>query len=269
MDRRRATISSLSVLILGVILFFVACTHASDTVEMCSYISELNELQISVECLETVAGFEHYYYLGPREFMAKLQRVERRVKKRRWLTEEEDLLWVMVRDKMRTMVLEGITREFLPKSGMPATCAIVRALGFRYGFCTYLYLIGLTSDHDDMHNDHDDMYNYDDDDDDDMYSEHYFSARIFSFFYRSIFGKGRTKNTTKPTPTPTLTPTPTVSPRTRIKPKPIAKSFGNRQVTLVVHLNLFNMECNPAALQALCSEYVRFCFFPSLSLHST
>jgi len=146
MDRRRATISSLSVLILGVILFFVACTHASDTVEMCSYISELNELQISVECLETVAGFEHYYYLGPREFMAKLQRVERRVKKRRWLTEEEDLLWVMVRDKMRTMVLEGITREFLPKSGMPATCAIVRALGFRYGFCTYLYLIGLTSE---------------------------------------------------------------------------------------------------------------------------
>jgi len=123
MDRRRATISSLSVLILGVILFFVACTHASDTVEMCSYISELNELQISVECLETVAGFEHYYYLGPREFMAKLQRVERRVKKRRWLTEEEDLLWVMTMMMIctvSTIFLRAYSRFFTAVSSVKA-----------------------------------------------------------------------------------------------------------------------------------------------------
>lgn len=190
-------------------------------VEMCSYISELNELQISVECLESLVGLDNYYhynyyYRSPREFMSALQRVEMRVKHRLPLTQDENIIWVMVRDKMRHMVLEGMAREFVARSGDSAACTIVSALGYRYGFCTYLYLLGFPDE-----------------------EHHYYTTRILERII--AWNQNQSKDDT----------------HSIHKNDDNTSSIGSKEATLVIHLDLFNMKCNAATLQALCSEYVR------------
>lgn len=182
----------------------IGFARAANVVEMCGDISEVNELQISVECLESLVGLEDNTYREPKEFMAALQRVEKLIQVGETLSSDENILWVMVRDKMRNMVLGGMTRgEFLTKVGDSAVCAIVLALGYKYGFCAYLHSLGLSQ-------------------------EQFISARTVL-----LSSTVRTTNDT---------------------------SIGSTEVTLVIHLDLFNMQCNPAALQALCSEYVRIIF---------
>jgi len=121
--------------------------RAGNVVKMCGDISETNELQISVECLESLVGLLHDNYREPMDFMAELQRVGKLIKAGKPLSADENILWVMVRDKMRTMVLRGLSRsEFLAKDGNSAVCAEVLALGHRYGFCTYLRSLELSEE---------------------------------------------------------------------------------------------------------------------------
>jgi len=58
----------------------------------------------------------------------------------------ESILWEIVREKLRATSARSMTRwEFVRKSDATPACVIVRAHGKRYGFCTYLGLLGKRS----------------------------------------------------------------------------------------------------------------------------
>jgi len=59
------------------------------------------------------------------------------------LSPYENILWIIVRKKLRVITARTLTRkEFRSTEGNDALCLIVRAHGERFGFCTYMRLLG-------------------------------------------------------------------------------------------------------------------------------